>query len=269
MSRYRRQHRLVRQMAILIAVPLALTSVGYAIFTQNLAINTSTIKPAYSSSQGLRVTYSRTVTAAGQNWTHTLNPITITNNGAIGVTAWQFVFTLPSGYSNLSCTGGTCTANGNIITMVNTTNGTINPGGSVTVSLSFRTSLTRYTLQDVSISGTYAPVYQTMSGLTVSRTVGTRTKSGQWYRWPYTFTVVNNTGQTIQGWRIIATPWNTSSNRVNSITATVNYVSGATSLTMTRSASFPTGTNYVFTANLESTDINWALTAYPVQGSLY
>jgi hypothetical protein len=153
--------------------------------------------------------------------------------------------------------------------MVNTTNGTINPGGSVTVSLSFRTSLTQYTLQDVNISGTYAPVYQTMSGLTVSRSVGARTKSGSWYRWPYTFTITNNTGQTLQGWRITATPWNTTTNRVNSITATVNYVSGASSLTMTRSGTFTTGTNYVFTANLESTDINWALTAYPVEGSLY
>lgn len=260
---------MLRQMAILIAIPLALSSVGYALFTQRLSINTSTTKPAYSSSQGLRVTYSDTVTAAGQNWTHTLSPITITNYGSVAVSAWQFVFTLPSGYSNLSCTSGTCTANGNIITMVNTTNGTINPGGSVTVSLSYRTNLTKYVLQDISISGTYVPQYQTMSGLTVSRTVGTRTKSGQWYRWPYNFTIVNNTGQTIQGWRIVATPWNSSTNRVNSITATVNYVSGASSLTMTRTASFPSGTNYAFTANLESTDINWALTAYPVEGSLY
>lgn len=268
MSRNRRQLILPR-LALLLTIPLALTGVGYALFSQNLSIGTSTTKPSYSSSQGLRVTYSRSVAPAGQNWTHTLNPITITNLGGTAVTAWQFVFTLPAGYSNLACTNATCTANGQIITMVNSgTNGTINPGGSVTVSLTYRTSLQQYTLEDVSISGTLALTFQTMAGLTVSRTVGARTKSGQWYRWPYTFTVTNATGQTLRAWRITGTPWNTTTNRVNSITATVNYVSGASSLVMDRTATFTTGTNYVFTANLESTDINWALTAYPVQGAL-
>jgi hypothetical protein len=257
------------RLASLLAIPLAITSVGYALFTQNLSINTSTIKPAYSSSQGLRVTYSRSVAPAGQNFTHTLNPITISNLGGTGVTAWQFVFTLPAGYSNLSCTNATCTPSGNVITMVNSgSNGTINPGGSVTVSMSFRTSLQRYTLQNVSISGTLVLTYQTISGLTVSRTVGARTKSGQWYRWPYTFTVTNNTGQTLRAWRITATPWAPATNRVNLMPAGVTFVSGASSLVMTRVATFNTGTNYVFTTNLESTDINWALTAYPVEGAL-
>ena len=260
---------MIRQMAILLAIPLALSSVGYALFTQRLSINTSTTKPSYTTSQGLRVTYTDTVTPQGQVFTHTLNPITISNLGAVAVSAWQFVFTLPSGFSNLACTGGTCTTSGNVVTMVSTTNGTINPGGSVTVSLTYRSSLSSYTLQNITISGTYVPQYQTMSGLTISRTVGARTKSGQWYRWPYNFTIVNNTGQTVQGWRITATPWNTTTNRVNSVTATVNFVSGASALTLTRTASFPSGTNYSFTANLESTDINWALTAYPVEGSLY
>ena len=245
-------------------------SVGYALFSQNLSVATSTIKPAYSSSQDLRVTYSRSVASAGGgNWNHTLNPITITNYGGTAVTAWQFVFTLPSGFSNLSCTSATCTPSGQVITMVNSgTNGTINPGSSVTVSLTYRTNLQRYTLQNVNISGTLALSFQNMAGLTVSRTVGARTKSGQWYRWPYTFTVTNSTGQTLRAWRITGTPWNSTTNRVNSITATVNYVSGTTTLTMDRTATFTTGTNYVFNTNLESTDINWALTAYPVQGSL-
>lgn len=268
MPRYRHTS-LSLQLAPLIFIPLALMSVGYALFSQNLSVATSTIKPAYSSSEGLRVTYDRSVSPAGQNWTHTLNPITITNYGGTAVTAWQFVFTLPSGFSNLSCTGGTCTTSGQIITMVNSgTNGTINPGSSVSVSLSYRTNLQQYTLQDVNISGTLALTYQTMSGLTVSRTVGARTKAGQWFRWPYTFTITNNTGQTLRAWRIIGTPWSSSSNRVNSITATVNYISGASSLTMDRTATFTTGTNYVFTANLESTNQNWSLTSYPVQGAL-
>ncbi len=244
-------------------------SVGYALYSQNLSINTSVIKPAYSSSQGLRVTYNRSVAPAGSSWTHTLNPITITNNGGTAVTAWQFVFTLPSGFTNLVCTSATCTPSGQVITMVNSgTNGTINPGASITVSLTYRTTLQQYTLQNVNISGTLALTFQTMSGLTVSRTVGAQTKSGQWFRWPYTFTVTNNSGQTIRAWRITGTPWNTTSNRVNSITATVNYISGASALTMDRTSTMATGTNYVFSANLESTDQNWALTAYPVQGSL-
>lgn len=244
-------------------------SVGYALYSQNLSINTSVTKPAYSSSQGLRVTYSRSVASAGSVWSHTLNPITITNNGGTAVTAWQFVFTLPSGFTNLVCTGATCTQNGQVITMVNSgTNGTINPGASVTVSLTYRTSLQQYTLQDVSISGTLALTFQTVSGLTVSRTVGARVKSGQWYRWPYTFTVTNNSGQTIRAWRIVGTPWNATTNRVNSMTATVNYISGASALTMDRTSNMNTGTNYVFSTNLESTDINWALTAYPIQGAL-
>ena len=255
-------------MAMLIAVPLALSSVGYAIFTQNLSVNTSTIKPAYSSSQGLRVTYDRTVVPQGQVFTHTLNPITITNYGTAGVTAWQFKFDLPSGFSNLACTNATCTTSGNTVTMVNTgTNGTINPSGSVTVSLSFRTSLTQYTLQNVFISGTPVLTYQTMSGLTVSRTIGTRTKSGKWYAWPYTFTVTNNTGQTISAWRITAN-WSTTTNQVNSMDATVNYTTSATQLTITRIASLANGQNFVFNASLGSTDINWVISGLAIQGAL-
>lgn len=256
-------------MVTLLAIPLTMSGVGYALFSQDLSINTSAIKPSYTTSQGLRVTYDRTVSPISSVYLHRFNPITITNNGVNPVSAWTLVVTLPTGFTNRTCTNATCSASGTTLTMRNNgTNGTINPGQSVTFSMQFRSALTRYTLQNVNLSGTVVPTYQTMPGLTVSYTKGARSLSGGYYRWTHTFTVTNNTGQTINAWRILGTPWNSSTNRVGTIASTVTYVSGASQLTLTRNAQLLDGANIVFTARLESTNINWVLTTYPIEGSL-
>lgn len=269
MSRYRRHHMMLRHMIALLVIPLALTGVGYALFSQELTLNSSVVKPSYTTAQGLRVTYTRTVTPINAVYTHVFSPITITNNGVSPVSAWTLVVTLPTGFTNRTCTNVTCTIAGTTLTMKNTvSNGTINPGQSVSFSMQFRSALTRYTLQNVNLSGTVVPTYQTMPGLTVSYTKGARTKSGQYFRWVHTFTVTNNTGQTINAWRIIGTPWTSATNRVGTMDATVSYTTSTTQLTITRNAQLLNGASFVFAGRLESTNQNWVLTTYPIEGSL-
>ena len=67
-------------MSALLVIPLALTGVGYALFSQELTLDTSAIKPSYTTAQGLRVTYNRTVSPVSTVYLHQFNPITITNN---------------------------------------------------------------------------------------------------------------------------------------------------------------------------------------------
>jgi hypothetical protein len=192
----------------------------------------------------------------------------VKNNGTATVTAWLLSFDMPSDFSNITCgTTVTCSNSGVTATINNGSgNGTIAAGASVTFTYSFRSSLTKYTLQNISIAGTVPSGYQTISGLTVTASAGTRTKSGKWYYWPYTFTVTNNSGSALSAWRI-QTPWSSSTNAVNSMPANVNYVVAATQLTMLSTTSIANGTNFVYTASLGSTSSTWALTGYTIQGS--
>lgn len=261
MSRYIWHNPLLRPIVGLLIVPLTLASVGYALFSQDLSIATTTRKPAYSQSQGLRVTYGRSLSPQGQVWNYNMAPFTITNNGAFPVTAWTVTFTVPAGTSNIACTNAVCTLNGTTLTVKNTaSNGTIAIGGSVTPTVTFRVPTNTYLPDDINISGVQDAPYQTYAGLTATFTRGTRTKSGQWYGWPYTFTVTNNSGVNLSSWRIQGTPWSTTGYRVNSMQTTVDYVSSTTALTILSKTALSTGSSFVFTANLGSTNQNWNFT---------
>lgn len=264
MPRYRRYHSLLYQSVGLIIVPLALVSVGYALFSQDLSIATTTRKPSYTSNQGMMVSYGRTVTYIGPRWQYDLAPFTVTNNGPFPVTSWTVTFTVPSTANNISCTGAVCSRSGTTMTVTNTTtNGNLAVGASVTPTVTFRLTTQTHYLDDITISG-MQDLYQQYSGLGVTFTRGKRTRSGQWYRWPYTFTVTNSSGFNMSSWRIVGLPWTTTNNRVNSLQTTVNYVSSNNGLTITSKTALNNGSTFVFTGNLESRDQNWVLST-PVE----
>jgi hypothetical protein len=240
-------------------------STGYALYSQQLSVGATASYPTFSFTQNMRVTYTTSVSPQGQNWTYTV-AVTIYNNGTHDTTAWQSTFSLPAGYSNVSCSSANCTQASNVNTAVNnTSNGTIAAGSSLSYTLTFRTSTQTYTFTSIGASATLAAIYQPVSGLTVTATPGTRTKSGKWYTWPYTIKVTNSSGQNLAGWRMLI-PWSTSTNQVASMPTTVNYVEAATQLTILSKQAINNGTNFQFVANLSSTNSSWAMTGYSVQG---
>jgi len=250
---------------MLVAIPLALTSVGYALFSQQLSIHANATEPVYTSSHNLSISYTKSIVSAGGKWQYTIT-VTVYNNNSRTTNSWQSTFSLPSDFSNLTCSNATCTQANSINTANNTTgNATIAANSSVVYTLVFRSSQQNYRFTSVGVSGTLTPIYASVSGLTVSASAGTRTKSGKWYTWPFTFTVTNASGQNLAGWRILI-PWNTSTNQVNSMPTTVNYVETATQLTILSKQAINNGTSFQFVANLSSTSQNYVLSGYTVDG---
>jgi hypothetical protein len=240
-------------------------STGYALFSQNLSLHANATKPTYNSSQYLRLTYTKTVTPSGSNWLYTINATVTNTSSTRTASAWQATFTLPSGYSSVTCTNATCSQASNVNTAVNTgTNGTINPGGTATFTFTFISTQQNYIFTTVSVAGTIVPIYQTVSGLTVNATAGTRTKTKNIYTWPYTITVTNNSGRDLAGWRVLI-PWD-ATNSVDSMPATVNYVATATQLQITSLQSINNGANFQFVAGLSSTNSSWVMSGYTVEG---
>jgi hypothetical protein len=266
-SRFRRQRQIIKHIIMLLAIPLAVTGTGYAAFSQNLSVSGTSTVPGYTASQNLSVSYDMS-SCTSAPCTYSINPMTLKYNGVNQIIGWQVQFDLPSDFTNLSCTGATCTSSGQTVTAVNTeTNGTIAAGGTVMFTASFQTATTSYVLQNLNVSGTEAPVWQTMSGLSVSVVAGSRSQSGSDYLWPDTFTVTNDSGQEISAWQI-QTDWDSSTNVVSSMPSGVTYSTSATHLTIQSTTGLANGDSYQFTPTLGSTNSSWSLTGDTVKGSL-
>jgi hypothetical protein len=266
MPRYPRKFNAsLKRAFMLAAIPLALTSTGYALFSQQLSVNATGNVPNYTSSQYLSVSYTQTSVQSGSNWIITTSVTIKDNSGTRTASAWESTFDLPSGYSSLSCSNATCSQANNVNTAVNTgTNGTINPGGTVTYSFSFTYSQPSYKFTAITVSGTIVPIYQTISGLTVTAVAGTRVKNKNVYQWPYTITVTNNSGQDLAGWEILI-PW-AASNNVVSMPVTVNYTTTSTQLTITSKQAINNGTSFQFLPTLGSTNSGWTMSGQTVLG---
>jgi hypothetical protein len=254
---------------MLIAIPLVLTSTGYALFSQQLDINADTAKPAYSRSQNLLMTYDKVVTVFNASrWEYNLT-ITVRNEGTADINSWHLTFSIPSNANAFKCFDDTvCTlTTGSVVVDNGPSTGTIPAGGSVSFTMRYRLTTPVHTAQNINISGTYAPNYQTMAGLTQSFTRGSRSKSGGVFYWPYTFTITNNTGQNISAWRILA-PWDTATNALKNVPATINYFEEATQLTMLSTTGITSGGTFQFTISLGSTSNAWNLSGQTIQGAL-
>lgn len=257
----------IRHIALLIVIPLVLTGTGYALFSQELSVQGAADKPAYASSQNLLLTYTKTSTqVTAQRWRHDLS-ITVQNTGTQDINAWNATFTIPSNVNQFSCTIAVCTNTSGSININNgTSNGFIAAGGSVTFTMTYRLTVASYVLQNITISGTFAPVYQNMAGLTQSFTRGTRSRSGAFFYWPHNFTVSNQTGQAISAWKI-SIPWDSSTNAIRNPPANINYVVSATQLTVFSTAGIASGGTFAFTLSLGSTSNAWVLTGVTIQGA--
>ncbi len=260
MSRYNRRRGLLRHFVLLLSIPLFVSGSSYALLSQNLSIDASGSEPVYVSTQYMLLTYTKTVTLVSGRWNYS-TPMTIRNNGPTSVTAWQIIVDLPADFTNRTCpTSVVCTMSGQTLTIRNGTgNGTIAKNATRSFTISYRTLDRYYTLQNVYVSGTYIAGFQTITGLTVSRVQGARTKVGSVYRWPFTFTVTNNSGFNLSAWQITV-PW-TTARSVISMPAGVTYVINGSSLLITSTAPLANNTTYVFTATLGSTTTTWNLSA--------
>jgi hypothetical protein len=253
---------------MLIAIPLLLVSTGFALFSQQLTVNGSATKPAYSSTNNMSMNYSVSYGTSGQKTVYNIT-MTVKYNGSGTIESWQSAFNVPTDFGSLTCQSTVaCTTSTNRVTVANGAgNGTITPSGTVTFTLSFTTSTGQgYVLQNIAVTGILVKVYQTMTGLTFTATPGTRTKSGNKYTWPYTFKVTNGTGQAISAWRFTSSNW-TSTETIASVSTTVNYVANTTSLTFSSKTGLASGANITFSGSITSTNANFSL-AGSVQGAL-
>lgn len=256
----------MKQLALLSVVPLTITGTGYALFTQNLTLGTTAAKPAYSSSQQLYVTYTKTESPSGSTTNYSFNPVTIANKGAVSVTAWQLKYDVPADVTAVTCASTvTCTRSGVTVTVNNGTgNGTINAGANTTFTMSFTSATAKYTLQNVIISGTYSTAYQTITGLTITPTKGTSTKNGSTYTYPYSFKVTNGSGTNLSGWQAVCN-WSANPSTVT-IDPTVNYTSTTTTITFTSITSLAAGSNITFNGRFVIKNSTWNITSCTIQG---
>ncbi len=256
---------LLREALLLVAFPLVFVGTGYALYSQQLTVNGTGRGVTYTSSQGLFVSYAKTVTSSGLNWNYSIT-FTVKNNGTSTIGSWQVGFDMPTGSTSLSCSASvTCSSTGMSVTAYSTaTNKTINAGGQTSFTLSFIAPVQNAVLQNLSVSGLYANTYQTITGLTMTATAGTRTKAGKWYYWPYTIVVTNNSTVDVSAWRITAS-WSTTET-VKTMPTTVNYTTSSTQLTITSKTGVVKGNTFQFVPTLGSTKATWVLTNYSVQG---
>ncbi len=237
----------IKSIALLLAYPLLLSGVGYALFSQNLSINAKSSKPAYTATPGMSFNYTYTTTPSGNLLVYNITA-NVKNIGAGSVTSWQTKFNLPTDFTQFSCqTTVTCTNNTNQITVNSgTNNSTIAAGGTATFTFTFRSTTQKYRLQNIFVLGV-EPSFVAVSGLTVAVQSGTQSSDGTFrYKRPYTFTVTNNSGQPVKMWRIVTTGSWPTANTVISMDAGVHYMDLSSQLVMIRTVPVATGTTFVF-----------------------
>ena len=263
-SRHKRP--LLRQLSLLLAMPLFITGVSYALFSQTLTINSNGQLPQYVSNNYTVWTYTKTATLAGSTYTYKLNPFVITNKGVTSITAWQVTFSVPNDTTAITCPSTvTCSINNTTHVVTITRTVTIAAGAASTInntsnSIRFTTTTANYALQNVTVSATYSTAYATITGLTVVATAGT--KSGGAF--PLTVTITNNSGQDISGWKVTVP---TTKTCTSTVPTGVTYTCTASVLTYTGAAvAIANGAQYQFNTTVTTTMTTWRTTGAAVKG---
>lgn len=256
----------IRQMGLLLAMPLLVVSATYALFSQQLSVDTAVSSVAYISNNYTTVTYTKTATFAAGVYTYKLNPFVIKNNGVTSITAWQVQFTVPNDTTAITCpTTVTCTINNTTHVVTITRTVTIAAGASSTInntsnSIRFTSTVAYYTPQNVNISATYSTAYVAIPGLTVVATASP--KSGGAF--PLSVVITNNSGQPISGWRVTIP---TTKTCTSTVPAGVTYTCTSTVLTYTGAAiPIANGSQYSFSTSVTSTMTTWTTTGAAVKG---
>lgn len=266
MFRRTRRTSYIRQLALLSAMPLALTGVGYALFSQNLNLAANTEKPAYTSSQYVYATYTKTETPSGSNTAYSFNPVTITNKGATSITAWQLKFDVPSNVATVTCASTvTCTKSGVTVTVKNGTgNGTIAAGASTTFTMSFTSATAKYTLQNMVVSGTFSTTNQTIAGLSVALIKVSGTKAGATWTYKYTFTVTNATAQSLSAWQAACT-WSSAATS-STVDTTVSFSSNASRINFMSKTALAATSNFTFNGTFTKNSSTWVVRNCTITG---
>ena len=255
-----------RQLLLILAIPLALSGTGYALFSQKLSVQTNSSKPSYSSTQSVFFTYAKTETPVGTTTQYTLNSMTISNRGITSITAWRLSFSVPVDVTLFACDSTvTCTQSGQTITVVNkAANGTLAPGASTTFTASFTSSTSGYALQNIAVSGTVSTNYQNINGLTITINPRTVSKQGATYTYGYPFTVQNTSGQTVAAWQAVCS-WSAIPT-TSTISSTVSYTTNTSSITFTSKTSLTTNTSLDFTGTFTTKSASWVISNCTIQG---
>ena len=259
--RLERHRPLLRQLSLLLVLPVVVMSGSFALFNQQLSVNATGASVAYVSNQYTTVTYTKTMTGTGP-YTYTFSPMIIKNSGVTSITAWQVTFDLPPSMTSLTCPGTVvCSQNATTVTIKNGAgNGTITSGATTSFNFSFVSTAANYTLQNVNISATFATTYQTIAGLTVVATAGKKTGG----KYPLTVTITNNSGQSISGWQVTVP---VASSCTSTVTTGVTYSCTATVLTYTGAAiAIANGAQYQFATSVTYSSNNWVTTGAAVMG---
>lgn len=256
----------LKSIAILLAYPLLLSGIGYALFSQNLSINAKVNKPAYTATPSMSFNYTYTTTPSGGLLIYNVTA-NVKNIGAGSVTSWQTKFDLPSDFTQFSCQSTvTCTNNANaVIVDSGSGNSAISAGGTVTFTFTFRSAVQKYQLQNMYVIGVES-TFAAITGLTVSAQAGTQTGDGLLrYKRPYTFTVTNTSGQPVKMWRIVTTGSWPSGNTVISMDPGVHYMDLSSQLVMIRTSPLATGGTFVFVGTFGYA-LGWSLSALQITG---
>ena len=240
---------------------------GYALFTQDLSIQSTARNVSYAASDDLFFTYNKTVFGQGGDWLYSIDPATIENNGSSSVQSWQLQVTLPSGTTNLVCDASvSCNLSGTALSITPLPAlATINASSQITFAFSFEAPGADYSLEDI-ILGSQAPAtFQQITGLSTTSSRGTRTKGGTGFHWPFTFTITNNSGQSLNAWRV-SIDW-TTANFIQSMPTNVNYTTSSNQLIITSTQPLSNGNSFQFTPELgTSQGGNWDITGMVTEG---
>lgn len=261
MSRNRHSGSIIRRILFLVAIPVLLTSAGYALYAQELDIDVSTAKPAYAYSENLLMTYDKVVTVYNANrWEYNVT-FYITNTGTQNTNSWHLTFELPANVNGFRCWDDTvCVEDGNGFVTVDNGSSTaiILAGGSVSFTMRYRLTTDTHTIQNINVSGTYAPEYESLPGLTASYVVGSRHRHQGLFYWYHDFTVENNSGYDLDNWRIFAA-WDSSyAVWPNHTDTTINYLEDTSELRILSTLPLADGDSFEFTIDIGGVnDRNW------------
>ena len=268
MPRLRHRFPWIRHSIVLLVIPFALVSVGYAFFSQTLSIDTTTNVPAYSASNNLRLTYSITYGTSGGRTVYNITA-TVTNIGTENITSWQAGFDIPTDYSNQGCgTTVICTFNPTYVSASSTgTSNTIAPGASRQFTVTFRSSDPSFMLNNLYVAGVVQVTYGPIAGLSISSSLGAASKQGSNWSRNVTFTVTNNSGATVTDWQAYIEPWAATDYSITNVPATVNYVSNPPQLVFVSTQSIANNSTFQFTVRITRKGSAWTPTSQTIEGA--
>lgn len=239
-------------------------SVGYALFSQNVQINSTTrtveqdpnIDP---NTPSLTASAVRSMHGSGP-FNYQFN-VTVSNVGTVATTGWEVRVTMPTAVTKLNCWNTLCQSSSLVLIFENVSyNGAIPPGGSISFGVKFTSTSGSFTFNDAVVIGESGTgpdsQYQVISGLTATLTPGSGWTSGGKYIRQYNINVNNTTGQRVKGWRVYVTNWNSATHTVEAMW-NATYISESAVLKMTNGSQLENNATFSFGGQISMPSSSW------------